>query len=133
MCSLDFSTLFSLGPPGFINLTSFSLHVLSKINISYYSLLLLTLYTVLGKSIRKPEIVDQSAKEYIENFDNRVIQALENIMNSTWFLLYKSFPGMWSWEIKLFLNMYKVHLVYLRVLRRPLQNLCRNLIEDSSA
>ncbi|XP_016067841.1 PREDICTED: transmembrane protein 62 isoform X2 [Miniopterus natalensis] len=35
-------------PPGFINLTSFSLHVLSKINISYYSLLLLTLYTVLG-------------------------------------------------------------------------------------
>ncbi|XP_001918299.3 transmembrane protein 62 isoform X3 [Equus caballus] len=36
------------GPPGFINLTSFSLHVLSKINIFYYSVLLLTLYTVLG-------------------------------------------------------------------------------------
>ncbi|XP_006883030.1 PREDICTED: transmembrane protein 62 [Elephantulus edwardii] len=36
------------GPPGFINLTSFSLHVLSKINIFYYSMLLLTLYTVLG-------------------------------------------------------------------------------------
>ncbi|XP_027631582.1 transmembrane protein 62 isoform X2 [Tupaia chinensis] len=35
-------------PPGFINLTSFSLHVLSKINIFYYSMLLLTLYTVLG-------------------------------------------------------------------------------------
>ncbi|KAF5925505.1 hypothetical protein HPG69_001952 [Diceros bicornis minor] len=36
------------GPPGLINLTSFSLHVLSKINIFYYSVLLLTLYTVLG-------------------------------------------------------------------------------------
>ncbi|XP_019824179.2 transmembrane protein 62 isoform X1 [Bos indicus] len=36
------------GPPGFINLMSFSLHVLSKLNISYYSVLLLTLYTVLG-------------------------------------------------------------------------------------
>nr|XP_014702619.2 transmembrane protein 62 isoform X1 [Equus asinus] len=36
------------GPPGFINLTSFSLHVLSKINIFYYSVLLLTLYTGLG-------------------------------------------------------------------------------------
>ncbi|XP_033046277.1 transmembrane protein 62 isoform X9 [Trachypithecus francoisi] len=35
-------------PSGFINLTSFSLHVLSKINICYYSVLLLTLYTVLG-------------------------------------------------------------------------------------
>nr|XP_005559382.2 transmembrane protein 62 isoform X1 [Macaca fascicularis] len=35
-------------PSGFINLTSFSLHVLSKINIFYYSVLLLTLYTVLG-------------------------------------------------------------------------------------
>ncbi|XP_073921890.1 transmembrane protein 62 isoform X8 [Castor canadensis] len=35
-------------PPGFINLTSFSLHVLSKINIFYYFVLLLTLYTVLG-------------------------------------------------------------------------------------
>ncbi|XP_014404285.1 PREDICTED: transmembrane protein 62 isoform X3 [Myotis brandtii] len=36
------------GPPGFINLTSFSLHVLSKINIFYYFVLFLTLYTVLG-------------------------------------------------------------------------------------
>ncbi|XP_032337275.1 transmembrane protein 62 isoform X2 [Camelus ferus] len=36
------------GPPGFINLTSFSLCVLSKINIFYYSVLLLTLYTTLG-------------------------------------------------------------------------------------
>ncbi|XP_023414511.2 transmembrane protein 62 isoform X1 [Loxodonta africana] len=36
------------GPPGFINLTSFSLHVLSKINIFYYSVLLLNLYTALG-------------------------------------------------------------------------------------
>ncbi|XP_060004537.1 transmembrane protein 62 isoform X4 [Lagenorhynchus albirostris] len=36
------------GPPGFVNLTSFSLHVLSKISIFYYSMLLLTLYTVLG-------------------------------------------------------------------------------------
>ncbi|XP_057577868.1 transmembrane protein 62 isoform X2 [Hippopotamus amphibius kiboko] len=36
------------GPPGFVNLTSFSFHVLSKINIFYYSVLLLTLYTVLG-------------------------------------------------------------------------------------
>ncbi|XP_058397368.1 transmembrane protein 62 isoform X5 [Diceros bicornis minor] len=36
------------GPPGLINLTSFSLHVLSKINIFYYSVLLLTLYIVLG-------------------------------------------------------------------------------------
>ncbi|XP_023568289.1 transmembrane protein 62 [Octodon degus] len=36
------------GPPGFINLTSFSLHVLSKIDIFYYSVLLLTSYTVLG-------------------------------------------------------------------------------------
>ncbi|XP_007933459.1 transmembrane protein 62 [Orycteropus afer afer] len=36
------------GPPGFVNLTSFSLHVLSKINIFYYSVLLLTLYTVFG-------------------------------------------------------------------------------------
>nr|XP_020762392.1 transmembrane protein 62 isoform X1 [Odocoileus virginianus texanus] len=36
------------GPLGFINLMSFSLHVLSKLNISYYSVLLLTLYTVLG-------------------------------------------------------------------------------------
>ncbi|XP_062945725.1 transmembrane protein 62 isoform X4 [Cynocephalus volans] len=35
-------------PPGFVNLTSFSLHVLSKINIFYYSVLLLTLYTALG-------------------------------------------------------------------------------------
>ncbi|XP_005381419.1 PREDICTED: transmembrane protein 62 isoform X2 [Chinchilla lanigera] len=35
-------------PPGFINLTSFSLHVLSKIDIFYYSVLLLTSYTVLG-------------------------------------------------------------------------------------
>lgn len=51
-------------------MTSFSLHVLSKIDISYYSVLLLTLYTVLGKSIRK-QIVENSAKEYIENFDNK--------------------------------------------------------------
>ncbi|KAM8781453.1 transmembrane protein 62 isoform 2-T2 [Rhynchonycteris naso] len=36
------------GPPGFTNLTSFSLHVLSKINIFYYFVLLLTVYTVLG-------------------------------------------------------------------------------------
>nr|XP_031528743.1 transmembrane protein 62 isoform X1 [Vicugna pacos] len=36
------------GSPGFINLTSFSLCVLSKINIFYYSVLLLTLYTMLG-------------------------------------------------------------------------------------
>ncbi|XP_044923618.1 transmembrane protein 62 isoform X3 [Mustela putorius furo] len=36
------------GSPGFINLTSFSLHVLSKLNIFYYSVLLLTLYTALG-------------------------------------------------------------------------------------
>lgn len=36
------------GPPGFLHLTSFSLHVLSKTNIYYYSVLLLTLYTVLG-------------------------------------------------------------------------------------
>ncbi|XP_075387929.1 transmembrane protein 62 isoform X3 [Tenrec ecaudatus] len=36
------------GPLGFINLTSFSLHVLCKINIFYYFVLLLTLYTVLG-------------------------------------------------------------------------------------
>ena len=50
MCLLEFSNLFCLGPPGFINLTSFSLHVLSKLDISYYSVLLLTLYTVLGKS-----------------------------------------------------------------------------------
>ncbi|XP_021097400.1 transmembrane protein 62 isoform X5 [Heterocephalus glaber] len=35
-------------PPGLINLTSFSLHVLSKIDIFYYSMLFLTLYTVLG-------------------------------------------------------------------------------------
>lgn len=35
-------------PLGFANMTSFSLHILSKINIFYYSLLLLTLYTVLG-------------------------------------------------------------------------------------
>lgn len=35
-------------PPGCINLTSFSLHILSKINIFYYSMLLLTVYTVLG-------------------------------------------------------------------------------------
>uniref|UniRef100_A0A2K6GUN4 Transmembrane protein 62 n=1 Tax=Propithecus coquereli TaxID=379532 RepID=A0A2K6GUN4_PROCO len=35
-------------PSGFVNLTSFSLHVLSKINTFYYSVLLLTLYTVLG-------------------------------------------------------------------------------------
>ncbi|XP_020141570.2 transmembrane protein 62 isoform X1 [Microcebus murinus] len=35
-------------PSGFVNLTSFSLHVLSKINIFYYSVLFLTLYTVLG-------------------------------------------------------------------------------------
>nr|XP_055172791.1 transmembrane protein 62 isoform X1 [Nyctereutes procyonoides] len=36
------------GSPGFINLTSFSLHVLSKLNIFYYSVLLLTVYTALG-------------------------------------------------------------------------------------
>lgn len=72
MYSLDFSNVFSLGPPGFINLTSFSLHVLSKINIFYYFVLLLTLYTVLGKSIRKLEIAENSAKEY-ENFNNRII------------------------------------------------------------
>lgn len=36
------------GPPGFANMTTFSLHILSKINIFYYSVLLLTLYTVLG-------------------------------------------------------------------------------------
>ncbi|XP_030174237.1 transmembrane protein 62 isoform X2 [Lynx canadensis] len=36
------------GSPGFINLASFSLHVLSKLNIFYYSVLLLTLYTALG-------------------------------------------------------------------------------------
>ncbi|XP_059037296.1 transmembrane protein 62 isoform X3 [Mustela lutreola] len=36
------------GSPGFINLTSFSLYVLSKLNIFYYSVLLLTLYTALG-------------------------------------------------------------------------------------
>ncbi|XP_053451018.1 transmembrane protein 62 isoform X1 [Nycticebus coucang] len=35
-------------PSGFVNMTSFSLHVLSKIKIFYYSMLLLTLYTVLG-------------------------------------------------------------------------------------
>ncbi|XP_012865734.1 PREDICTED: transmembrane protein 62 isoform X1 [Dipodomys ordii] len=35
-------------PPGFIKLTSFSLHVLSKINIFYYSVLFLTMYTVFG-------------------------------------------------------------------------------------
>lgn len=35
-------------PPGFANMTTFSLHILSKINIFYYSVLLLTLYTVLG-------------------------------------------------------------------------------------
>lgn len=35
-------------PLGFANMTTFSLHILSKINISYYSVLLLTLYTVLG-------------------------------------------------------------------------------------
>ncbi|XP_042798180.1 transmembrane protein 62 isoform X2 [Panthera leo] len=36
------------GSPGFINLASFSFHVLSKLNIFYYSVLLLTLYTALG-------------------------------------------------------------------------------------
>ncbi|EFB13771.1 hypothetical protein PANDA_001024, partial [Ailuropoda melanoleuca] len=36
------------GSPGFINMTSFSLHVLSKLNIFYYPVLLLTLYTALG-------------------------------------------------------------------------------------
>ncbi|XP_051000430.1 transmembrane protein 62 isoform X2 [Acomys russatus] len=36
------------GPLRFANMTSFSLHILSKINIFYYSILLLTLYTVLG-------------------------------------------------------------------------------------
>ncbi|XP_029808630.1 transmembrane protein 62 isoform X1 [Suricata suricatta] len=36
------------GSPGFVNLASFSLHVLSKLNIFYYSVLLLTLYTALG-------------------------------------------------------------------------------------
>ncbi|XP_060030476.1 transmembrane protein 62 isoform X2 [Erinaceus europaeus] len=36
------------GPPGFVIFTSFSLHVLSKMNIFYYSVLLLTIYTVLG-------------------------------------------------------------------------------------
>ncbi|KAM4831008.1 transmembrane protein 62 isoform X1 [Urocitellus parryii] len=35
-------------PPRFINLMSFSLHLLSKINIFYYSMLLMTLYVVLG-------------------------------------------------------------------------------------
>ncbi|XP_041534835.1 transmembrane protein 62 isoform X1 [Microtus oregoni] len=35
-------------PPGFANMTSFSLHILGKTNIFYYSVLLLTLYTVLG-------------------------------------------------------------------------------------
>nr|XP_048316024.1 transmembrane protein 62 [Myodes glareolus] len=35
-------------PPGFANMTTFSLHILTKINIFYYSVLLLTLYTVLG-------------------------------------------------------------------------------------
>uniref|UniRef100_A0A8D2AUA0 Transmembrane protein 62 n=1 Tax=Sciurus vulgaris TaxID=55149 RepID=A0A8D2AUA0_SCIVU len=35
-------------PPRFINLTSFSLHLLSKINIFYYSMLLMTLYVVFG-------------------------------------------------------------------------------------
>ncbi|XP_025043286.1 transmembrane protein 62 isoform X4 [Pelodiscus sinensis] len=36
------------GPPGLVMLTSFSLHVLSKTNIFYYSLLILSLYTALG-------------------------------------------------------------------------------------
>ncbi|XP_023613313.1 transmembrane protein 62 isoform X8 [Myotis lucifugus] len=42
------------GPPGFINLTSFSLHVLSKINIFYYFVLFLTLYTVLVGIFQHP-------------------------------------------------------------------------------
>ncbi|XP_005284695.2 transmembrane protein 62 isoform X2 [Chrysemys picta bellii] len=36
------------GPPGLVMLTSFSLHVLSKTNTFYYSVLILSLYTVLG-------------------------------------------------------------------------------------
>uniref|UniRef100_A0A8C4WRL0 Transmembrane protein 62 n=1 Tax=Gopherus evgoodei TaxID=1825980 RepID=A0A8C4WRL0_9SAUR len=35
-------------PPGLVMLTSFSLHVLSKTNIFYYSVLILSLYTALG-------------------------------------------------------------------------------------
>ncbi|XP_077674923.1 transmembrane protein 62 isoform X4 [Eretmochelys imbricata] len=36
------------GPPGLVMLTSFSLHVLSKTNIFFYSVLILNLYTALG-------------------------------------------------------------------------------------
>ncbi|XP_053883294.1 transmembrane protein 62 isoform X4 [Malaclemys terrapin pileata] len=36
------------GPPGLVMLTSFSLHVLSKTNTFYYSVLILSLYTALG-------------------------------------------------------------------------------------
>ncbi|XP_006033617.2 transmembrane protein 62 isoform X1 [Alligator sinensis] len=36
------------GPPGLVMSTSFSLHVLSKTNTFYYSVLILSLYTVLG-------------------------------------------------------------------------------------
>ncbi|XP_071894900.1 transmembrane protein 62 isoform X2 [Anas platyrhynchos] len=36
------------GKPGLLSLTSFSLHVFSKTNIFYYSILLLNLYTILG-------------------------------------------------------------------------------------
>lgn len=83
MCLLEFSNLFCLGPLGFINLMSFSLHVLSKLNISYYSVLLLTLYTVLGKSFRKPEIVENSAKECIENFNISHL-GLESTVTGMW-------------------------------------------------
>ncbi|XP_074853189.1 transmembrane protein 62 isoform X3 [Carettochelys insculpta] len=36
------------GPPGLVMLTSFSLHVLSKTNTFYYSVLILSLYTAIG-------------------------------------------------------------------------------------
>lgn len=101
MCLLEFSNLFCLGPLGFINLMSFSLHVLSKLNISYYSVLLLTLYTVLGKSLRKPEIVENSVKECIENFN---ISHLGSGEHSDWHVA-SSFPGAWAWGIQSFPNL----------------------------
>ncbi|XP_067413991.1 transmembrane protein 62 isoform X3 [Emydura macquarii macquarii] len=36
------------GPPGLVMLTSFSLHILSKTNTFYYSVLILSMYTALG-------------------------------------------------------------------------------------
>uniref|UniRef100_A0A8B9DV68 Transmembrane protein 62 n=1 Tax=Anser cygnoides TaxID=8845 RepID=A0A8B9DV68_ANSCY len=39
---------FCLGKPGLLSLTSFSLHVFSKTNTLYYSILFLNLYTILG-------------------------------------------------------------------------------------